>query len=32
MDLKFVYTDEDGGQEDVDLPITVNFFWPDARV
>ena len=21
---------EDGGQEDVDLPITVNFFWPDA--
>ena len=32
MDLKFVYTDEDGGQEDVDLPITVNFFRPDARV
>lgn len=21
---------EDGGQEDVDLPITINFFWPDA--
>jgi len=32
LDLKFEYTNEEGGQEDVDLPITVNFFWPDAGV
>lgn len=24
-----IYTEE-GGQEDVELPVTVNFFWPDA--
>lgn len=32
LNLKFEYTNEEGGQEDVDLPITVNFFWPDAGV
>ena len=32
MNLKFVYTDEDGGVEDVDLPININFFWPDVRL
>ena len=30
MNMKFKYENEDGGQEDVDLPITINFFWPDA--
>ena len=31
MNLTFKYTDEDGVEEDVDLPIGVNFFWPDTR-
>ena len=30
LDMSVSITTEDGGQEDVDLPITVNFFWPDA--
>jgi len=28
--MTFLYTDEDGMQEDVDLPIGLSFFWPDA--
>lgn len=32
LDMQVSVTNEDGGQEDVDLPITVNFFWPDFRV
>jgi len=31
VDMKFTYTDRTGGEEDVDLPINLNFFWPDAR-
>ena len=31
MNLTFKYTDEDGVEEDVDLPIGVGFFWPDTR-
>lgn len=30
VDLKFTYTDEQGNGEEVDLPIGLNFFWPDA--
>tara|TARA_E500000318_G_scaffold110077_1_gene124595 strand:+ start:506 stop:1249 length:744 start_codon:yes stop_codon:yes gene_type:complete len=30
LDLTFTYTDEDGGEEDVDIPINIGFFWPDA--
>lgn len=30
LDMSVSITTEDGGQEDVDLPITINFFWPDA--
>lgn len=30
IDLKFTFTGRDGGEEDVDLPINLNFFWPDA--
>ncbi len=31
VDMTFKYTDEDGVEEDVDLPIGLNFFWPDTR-
>jgi hypothetical protein len=30
INLKVVLTDSDGVEEDVDLPIGINFFWPDA--
>ena len=30
LDMNVSIITEDGGQEDVDLPITINFFWPDA--
>lgn len=30
VDLKFKYTFPNGVEEDVDLPIGLNFFWPDA--
>ena len=30
LDMSITVDTEDGGQEDVDLPITINFFWPDA--
>ena len=30
VDLTFKYTDEDGVEEDVALPIGLNFFWPDS--
>lgn len=30
IDLKTQIGDLDDGQEDVDIPITVRFFWPDA--
>jgi hypothetical protein len=30
VDLKFKYTFANGVEEDVDLPIGINFFWPDA--
>lgn len=32
LDMQVSVTNQDGGQEDVDLPITVNFFWPDFKV
>ena len=28
--LKFTYTDNSGREEEVDLPIGISFFWPDA--
>lgn len=30
VNMSFKYTNEDGVEEDVDLPIGINFFWPDA--
>lgn len=30
IEMLLTVDQEDGGQEDVDLPITINFFWPDA--
>lgn len=30
IDLKYTYYFEDGGAEDIDIPIGVTFFWPDA--
>ena len=30
-DVDLVYTGEDG-QEDINIPINLNFFWPDARI
>ena len=30
LDLKFTYTHPDGSEEEVALPITISFFWPDA--
>jgi hypothetical protein len=32
VDMKFSYTNVDGVEEDVDLPIGINFFWPDSRI
>ena len=29
VDLIFEYEDEDGGKEELNLPLGVNFFWPD---
>lgn len=30
VDMKVAVTDQNGVEEDIDLPITINFFWPDA--
>lgn len=30
IDLKYTYVHENGGVEDIDVPIGINFFWPDA--
>jgi hypothetical protein len=30
IDLKYTHYFEDGGAEDIDIPIGVTFFWPDA--
>jgi len=30
INMTFRYTDEDGVEEDVDLPIGLSFFWPDT--
>ena len=30
IDLNFTYTYEDGSEEEVAIPIGLNFFWPDA--
>ena len=30
IDLKFNYESNDGVEREVSLPMTVNFFWPDA--
>ena len=30
IDLTFTFESSNGTLEDVDLPVTVNFFWPDA--
>ena len=31
VNMTFTYTDEEGGEEEVDLPIGLDFFWPDSR-
>ena len=31
MDLTFKYTNENDEEEDVNLPIGITFFWPDAK-
>ena len=31
VNMTFTYTDEEGGEEEVDLPIGLDFFWPDTR-
>jgi hypothetical protein len=30
IDMKIILHTSEGGEEDVDLPIGINFFWPDA--
>ena len=30
VDMKITLITSEGGEEDVDLPIGINFFWPDA--
>lgn len=30
IEMKFKFSDEDGNEEEVDLPIGLDFFWPDA--
>jgi len=30
IDLKYTYQSENGVEEDINIPITLNFFWPDA--
>jgi hypothetical protein len=32
VDLTFNYTNEDGGEEDVAIPIGIGFFWPDTEL
>ena len=32
IDMKFIPNDEDYTGEGIDIPISINFFWPDARV
>jgi len=29
-DLNYTYTHSNGGEEDIEVPIGINFFWPDA--
>ena len=30
VEFKVYHVDEDGVGEDIDVPVTINFFWPDA--
>lgn len=30
IEFKYYHVDENGVGEDIDVPVTVNFFWPDA--
>lgn len=32
VDMNYVYENEDGGEEEVDIPIGINFFWPDVQL
>ena len=32
VDMKFKIENEDGGEEEVDIPIGITFFWPDIRL
>ena len=32
VDLTFNYSNEDGGEEDVAIPIGIGFFWPDTEL
>ena len=32
IDLTASVINSKGEEEDIEIPITINFFWPDARV
>ena len=32
IDLKFNVENDDGGEEAIDVPVGINFFWPDVRI
>ena len=32
IDLKFDFASSDGIDRELSLPMTVNFFWPDAKL
>jgi hypothetical protein len=32
IELKSKYIDENGVEEDIEIPITANFFWPDSGI
>jgi len=32
VDLSYNYIREDGGEEVIDIPVGLNFFWPDDRI
>ena len=32
INMKFILSDDDGGEEEVELPIGLNFFWPDSGI
>ena len=32
VELKFNVERDDGSEEAIDIPIGINFFWPDVRI